>query len=133
MMACGGTGYGFYDAARCNGYSDTMHHFEGSWRRSCIHLLHGEQMISRSRDQTVRRWDLQVCEETKKAKEVYGETIIAVSKDGRCVVTVDLGGGPKAREAETGVVRDFAKGYTWVVGHIDISVDIEQTAGSLEP
>jgi WD40 repeat protein len=97
----------------------------------CIsYTQNGKQMISRSLDRTVRQWDLQVFKEIEKAREVYeeGTRVIALSNDGRWVVTGDFHRGLKAREAETGVVREF-EGYTGVV-RVDISADNKLLAGS---
>jgi len=90
---------------------------------SCIsYLPDGKQMISGSRDKTIRRWDLQEGKEIEEAREVLGNSLeaVEVSRDGRWVVTA--GWEVKVSEVETGIVRTFHEGDEWIIC-IDISVD----------
>jgi WD40 repeat protein len=103
----------------------------------------GEQMISGSRDKTVRKWDLQTGEEIKEARIVCEKQIhaVAVSRDGRCVITAG-GNGPnyegptyvelKAWEVKTGIMKTL-KGHSGRVNSIDISADSKLLAsGSMD-
>ncbi|KAG2336882.1 WD40 repeat-like protein [Suillus weaverae] len=87
----------------------------------------GKQMISGSRDKTIRRWDLRKGKEIKEAREVC-ENIeaVGVSKDGRWVVTAD-GMELKVSEVKTGIVRTFHED-NWI-NCIDISADSTLLAG----
>lgn len=87
----------------------------------------GNQIISGSRDKTVRRWDLQEGKEIAEARDVCEESVyaVAVSRDGRYIAT---GGGEidtgelKAREVKTGIVNVF-QGHSQRVACVDISAD----------
>ncbi|KAG2073848.1 YVTN repeat-like/Quino protein amine dehydrogenase [Suillus decipiens] len=74
--------------------------------QSSSYFPDGQRIISGSWDKTTRQWDL------KAGKEVHA---VAVSRDGRWVVT---GGGDynrgelKAREAETGIVKNIRGPYS---------------------
>ncbi|KAG2336883.1 WD40 repeat-like protein, partial [Suillus weaverae] len=88
----------------------------------------GKQMISRSDDNTIRRWDLREGKEIKEAREVCENCTraVGVSRDGRWVVT---GGGKlKVSEVETGMVRTFHEGNG--ITCIDISMDSMLLAGA---
>ncbi|KAJ8589060.1 WD40 repeat-like protein [Rhizopogon salebrosus TDB-379] len=87
-----------------------------------------KQMMSGSVDGTVRKWDQQAGKEIIGARYVCKEGIheMAVSMDGRWVVTV-CSGGPqvgfclKAREVKTDIVKTF-KGHSEITC-LDISAD----------
>ncbi|KAG2048833.1 YVTN repeat-like/Quino protein amine dehydrogenase [Suillus hirtellus] len=88
---------------------------------SICYFPDGKQMISRSGDKTIRRWDLRDGKEIKEVREVYENRIdaVGVSRDGRWIVTAgdeEL----KVNEVETGIVRIFH--IEWI-GCIDISAD----------
>jgi WD40 repeat protein len=87
-----------------------------------------KQMISRSSDKTIRRWDLRKGKEIKEARAVY-ECVQAVglSRDGRWVVAAQAGETLKANELETGIERTFHDG-NWI-DCIDISADSTLLAG----
>ncbi|KIK45506.1 hypothetical protein CY34DRAFT_801585, partial [Suillus luteus UH-Slu-Lm8-n1] len=73
---------------------------------SCIsYFPDGKQMISGSRDKTIRRWDLRKGKEIEKNREDYEEVrAVGVSRDGRWVVIAGKN-GMKVSEVETGIVR----------------------------
>jgi len=83
-----------------------------------------KRMISISWDMTVRRWDLQAGKEIEKARDVCEGRVfaVAVSRDGRWVVTAGDGGVLNACEVETGNVKSFG-GHSCMVLCIDISAD----------
>jgi WD40 repeat protein len=86
----------------------------------------GQKIISGSRDKTTRLWDLQAGKEIEEAR-VVGEQevdVVAVSSDGRWVVTGELGGVHKikANEVKTGSVKTF-DGHSRGITCIDISMD----------
>jgi WD40 repeat protein len=86
----------------------------------------GKQMISGSRDKTIRRWDLRKGKEIKKDREVYEDVqAVGVSRDGRWIVIAGQK-GIKVNEVETGIVRTFQGGLTIC---IDISTDSTLLAG----
>ncbi|KAG1904521.1 uncharacterized protein F5891DRAFT_746997 [Suillus fuscotomentosus] len=92
---------------------------------SCIsYFPDGKQMISRSRDKTIRRWDLREGKEIEEAREVCGNGIDAVG--GRWVVSAGYTLGLKVSEVETGIVRTF---YIGSIRYIDISTDSALVAG----
>ncbi|KIK37621.1 hypothetical protein CY34DRAFT_810155, partial [Suillus luteus UH-Slu-Lm8-n1] len=81
----------------------------------------GKQMISGSRDETIRRWDLRKGKEMEKDREVFKFVqAVGVSRDGRWVVIAG-GKGIKVSEVETGIVRTFHED-DWIFC-IDISAD----------
>src|SRR5882757_4687270 len=75
----------------------------------------GKRMVSGTLDKTVQQWDLQTGKEIEKARDVHedGVSMVAVSRDGRWVITVTATGGKhddgelKACEVETGIVKTF--------------------------
>ncbi|KAG2737429.1 WD40 repeat-like protein [Suillus brevipes Sb2] len=95
---------------------------------SCIsYFPDGKQMISGSRDKTIRRWDLRKGKEIEKDRQVYEEVAaVGVSRDGRRVVIAG-GNGIKVNEVETGIVRTFHEDD---VECIDISADSTLLAGA---
>jgi WD40 repeat protein len=99
---------------------------------SCIsYFPDGKQMISGSRDKTIRRWDLRKGKEIVKDREVYNRKVlkVGVSRDGRWVVHVIAGEkGIKVSEVETGIVRTFDED-SWI-DCIDISADSTLLAGA---
>ncbi|KAG2073593.1 hypothetical protein BDR04DRAFT_292356 [Suillus decipiens] len=82
---------------------DGKHHGY-KWVSSISYFPNGKQMVSRSHDKTIRRWDLQ---EGKEIEAVYEDYIdaVEVSTDGRWLVTA--GWKLKVGEVETGIVRTF--------------------------
>ncbi|KAG2740513.1 YVTN repeat-like/Quino protein amine dehydrogenase [Suillus brevipes Sb2] len=89
----------------------------------------GKQMISGSRDKTVRRWDLRKGKEIEKDRQVYeGVQAVGVSRDGRWVVINAGGNGIKVSEVETGIVRTFDEDD--LIDCIDISGDSTLLAGA---
>ncbi|KAG2742279.1 YVTN repeat-like/Quino protein amine dehydrogenase [Suillus brevipes Sb2] len=87
----------------------------------------GKEMISGSRDQTIRRWDLRKGKEIEKVRQVFeGVREVGVSKDGRWIV-IASGEGMKVSEVETGIVRTFHEGDG--IYYIDISADSTLLAG----
>jgi WD40 repeat protein len=83
----------------------------------------GKQMISRSRDKTIRRWDLREGKEIKEAREVcdnYHSGEAVVSRDGRWVVTADW--RIKICNIETGNVKTQSRDSCWI-SCMDISPD----------
>ncbi|KIK41073.1 hypothetical protein CY34DRAFT_227797 [Suillus luteus UH-Slu-Lm8-n1] len=95
---------------------------------SCIsYFPDGKQMISGSRDETIRRWDLRKGKEMEKDREVDEYVnALGVSRDGRWVVIAG-GNGIKVSEVETGIVRTFHED-SWI-DCIDISADSTLLAG----
>ncbi|KAJ8585644.1 WD40 repeat-like protein [Rhizopogon salebrosus TDB-379] len=96
----------------------------------------GQKMLSISGDKTTRLWDLQAGTEIEEAR-VVGEQevdVVAVSSDGRWVVTAGILGGVhvtqvKANEVKTGSVKIF-EGHSGIAC-IDISMDSKLlTSGS---
>jgi WD40 repeat protein len=87
----------------------------------------GQKIISGSRDKTTRLWDLQAGKEIEDARVVSEQDVdvVAVSSDGRWVVTGGLGvHNVKANEVKTGSVKTF-EGHSesaWMTC-IDISMD----------
>jgi WD40 repeat protein len=89
----------------------------------------GQKMLSGSGDKTTRLWDLQAGTEIEEAR-VVGEQevdVVAVSSDGRWIVTAGLLGGVhkvKANEVKTGSVKTFEGHFesAWITC-IDISMD----------
>ncbi|KIK32054.1 hypothetical protein CY34DRAFT_40282, partial [Suillus luteus UH-Slu-Lm8-n1] len=86
-------------------------------------------LISGSRDNTARQWDLKTGKEIEEAQGVCEESLsvwaVAVSRNGKWVAT---GGGDRERaklevcEVETGIVKTF-KGHSWRITCIDISAE----------
>jgi WD40 repeat protein len=95
---------------------------------SCIsYFPDGKQMISGSRDKTIRRWDLRKGKEIEKVRQVY-ELVqaVGVSRDGRWVINAG-GNDMKVSEVETGIVRTFHEDD--FICCIDISADSTLLAG----
>ncbi|KAG2070914.1 prolyl oligopeptidase [Suillus decipiens] len=86
---------------------DHENHNEHRYISSISYFPDGKQMISGSRNNTIRRWDLREGKGIEKVREVCENRIeVRVSRDGRWVVTAgrkEL----KVTEVETGVVRTF--------------------------
>ncbi|KAG2744485.1 YVTN repeat-like/Quino protein amine dehydrogenase [Suillus brevipes Sb2] len=95
---------------------------------SCIsYFPDGKEMISGSRDKTIRRWDLLKGKEIEKDREAYENVQeVGVSRDGRWVVIAG-GRSLKVSEVETGIVRRFHEGPWFHC--IDISADSTLLAG----
>ncbi|KAG2740511.1 WD40 repeat-like protein [Suillus brevipes Sb2] len=93
---------------------------------SCIsYFPDGKQMISGSRDKTIRRWDLRKGKEIEKDRQVYEKVLaVGVSRDGRWIVIA--GYGIKVSEVETGIVRTF---HDYWIYCIDVSADSTLLAG----
>jgi WD40 repeat protein len=96
----------------------------------------GQNIISGSWDKTTRLWDLQAGKEIEEARVVGEQEVdaVAVSSDGRWVVTGGLGGVHKlkANEVKTGSVKTF-EGHSLGTTCIDISMDSKLLAsGSLD-
>jgi WD40 repeat protein len=108
-------------------YSTPDGQYEFKYVESISYFPDGKQMISRSRDKTIRRWDLRKGKEIEKAREV-DEYVKAVglSRDGRWVV-IASDKGIKVSEVETGIVRTFHEGDP--IESIDISADSTLLAG----
>jgi len=81
-------------------------------------------MINVSSDKTVLRWDLQAGKEIETARDVCEGRVwaVAVSRDGRWVITAGDGGVLKACEVETGNVKSF-EGHSAIITCIDISAN----------
>jgi WD40 repeat protein len=83
-------------------------------------------MISGSEDKTARQWDLKAGKEIEEARSVCegNAYVLAVSRDGRWVVTGDERVELKAYEAEMAIVKTFnLKGHSNWINCIDISAD----------
>ncbi|KAG2335383.1 WD40 repeat-like protein, partial [Suillus weaverae] len=100
-----------------------------TYHNLCIsYFPDGEQMISGSEDQTVRRWDLQAGKEIEGAREVceQGVHAVGVSGDGRWVVAAGGDdkecGELKVWEVETGIIR-ILEGHSQSITCVDISAD----------
>ncbi|KAG1806553.1 quinon protein alcohol dehydrogenase-like superfamily [Suillus plorans] len=95
---------------------------------SISYFSDGEQMVSGSEDQTVRRWDLQAGKEIEGVREVCEEGVhaVGVSRDGRWIVTAggddNECGELKIWEVRTGITRTF-EGHSQSITCIDISAD----------
>ncbi|KIK38496.1 hypothetical protein CY34DRAFT_809293 [Suillus luteus UH-Slu-Lm8-n1] len=104
----------------------------GDWIQSISYFPDGQRMISGSRDNTARQWDLKAGKEIEEARSDCEGSVwaVAVSRNGRWVAT---GGGDddcgelKACEVETGIVKTF-KGHLDLINCIDISTDNTQLA-----
>ncbi|KAG1811635.1 WD40-repeat-containing domain protein [Suillus variegatus] len=96
--------------------------------QSISYFPDSQRIISGSWDKTTRQWDLKVGKEIEEARGVCEGQVwaVAVSKDGRWVVTASGGDGDRAElkacEVETGIVRTFA-GHSRRINCIDISAD----------
>jgi WD40 repeat protein len=92
--------------------------------RSMHYFPDGKRMISGSDDKTTRHWDMQTGKEIEKAQDVceWKVSAVAVSGDGRWVVTASEDGYLKACEIEMGIVKIF-QGHSQWINCIDISVD----------
>ncbi|OAX39028.1 WD40 repeat-like protein [Rhizopogon vinicolor AM-OR11-026] len=97
-----------------------------------------KRMVSGSYDKTVRQWDLQTGKEIEKSRDVCKHQVgmVAVSRDGRRVITIDgdefYGRGElKVCEVETGIVKKFV-GHTGEVRCFDISMDSSLLASGSE-
>ncbi|KAG2747197.1 YVTN repeat-like/Quino protein amine dehydrogenase [Suillus brevipes Sb2] len=100
---------------------------ECNYVESISYFPDGKQMISGSRDKTIRQWDLRKGKEIERAREVYeGVRAVGVSRDGRWVVIAG-DKGIKVSEVETGIVRTFHEGDR--IDSIDISADSTLLAG----
>ncbi|KAG2737410.1 tricorn protease domain 2-containing protein [Suillus brevipes Sb2] len=97
-------------------------------RVSCIsYFPDGKQMISGSRDKTIRRWDLRKGKEIEKDRQICENVeAVGVSRNGRWVVIAG-GHGIKVSEVETGIVRTLFEDE-WI-DYIDISADSTLLAG----
>ncbi|KAG1877442.1 hypothetical protein F4604DRAFT_1924070 [Suillus subluteus] len=95
--------------------------------KSISYFPNGKQMISRSLDETIRKWDLQEGEEIREARIICEEDVntAAVSRDGRWVIT---GGGEsgraklKAFKVDTGIATTF-EGHSGPITCVDSSLD----------
>jgi WD40 repeat protein len=90
---------------------------------SLSYLPDGKTMISGSWDGTVRRWDLQAGKEIEDARYVCEGGMespgwVALSRDGRWVITLEDGKVLKAHDVGTGIVKTFQGNI-----FIDISAD----------
>jgi WD40 repeat protein len=92
--------------------------------RSIHYFPDGKRMISGSDDKTTRQWDMQTGKEIEKARDVCECSVsaVAVSRDGRWVVTANADGYLKACEIETGIVKTF-QGHSQWINCIDICAD----------
>ncbi|KAG1794681.1 WD40-repeat-containing domain protein [Suillus plorans] len=101
----------------------------GNLIQSISYFPDGQRMISGSEDKTARQWDLKAGKEIEDSRSICENEVraVAVSRDGRWVVT-STGGGDrssaelKACEVETGNVKTF-KGHSRRIRCIDISMD----------
>jgi WD40 repeat protein len=101
---------------------------EGKYAEFISYFPDGRQMISGSRDKTIRRWDLRKGKEIEKDRQVVEDVrAVGVSRDGRWVVAAGGRDGIKVSEVETGIVRTFREDYSWC---IDISADSTLLAGA---
>jgi WD40 repeat protein len=96
----------------------------------------GQKMLSGAGDKTTRLWDLHAGTETEEARVGEQEVdVVAVSSDGRWVVTAGVLGGVhkvKANEVKTGSVKIF-EDHSLGIACIDISMDSKLLAsGSLD-
>ncbi|KAJ8582338.1 WD40 repeat-like protein [Rhizopogon salebrosus TDB-379] len=86
----------------------------------------GQKMLSGADDKTTRLWDLHAGTEIEEARVVGEQEVdmVAVSSDGRWVVTAGILGvhKVKANEVKTGSVETF-EGHTLGITCIDISMD----------
>jgi WD40 repeat protein len=110
---------------------DGKHHeYQGV---SCLsYFPDGKQIISGSRDRTIRRWDLREGKEIVEDLEVCENRIraVGVSSNGRWVVTAGGSGELKVSEVETGIVRTFFdEGHFVWITCIDVSLDSTLVAG----
>ncbi|KAG1859348.1 hypothetical protein DFJ58DRAFT_288372 [Suillus subalutaceus] len=96
----------------------------GNWIRSMSYFPDGQRMISGSLDGISRQWDLKAGKEIEEARNVCEGSAhaVAVSRDGRWVVTGGGRGELKACEVETGIVKIF-EGHSRQIYCIDISAD----------
>ncbi|KAJ8582334.1 WD40 repeat-like protein [Rhizopogon salebrosus TDB-379] len=99
---------------------------EENWGPAIAYFPDGQKIISGSRDGTTRLWDLQAGKEIEDARVISEQDVdvVAVSSDGRWVVTGGLGGVHKVKtnEVKTGSVKTFgyhSRGITC----IDISMN----------
>jgi WD40 repeat protein len=114
------------------GHERSFYHTADGERRasnaglSIAYFPDGQKIISGSRDKTTRLWDLQAGKEIEEARLVGEQAVnaVAVSSDGRWVVTGELGGvhKVKANEVKTGSVTTFKGHSPWIIC-IDISMD----------
>ncbi|KAG2055086.1 WD40 repeat-like protein [Suillus hirtellus] len=101
----------------------------GNLIQSISYFPDGQRMISGSEDRTARQWDLKAGKEIEDSRSICENEVraVAVSRDGRWVVT-STGGGDrssaelKACEVETENVKTF-KGHSRRIRCIDISMD----------
>jgi WD40 repeat protein len=94
------------------------------WIRSISDFPDGQRMISGSDDKTARQWDLKAGKEIGDAQSICEECVytVAVSRDGRYVVTGGGRGELKVCEVGTGIVRTF-EGHSQAINCVDISAD----------
>ncbi|KAG2338121.1 WD40 repeat-like protein [Suillus weaverae] len=105
----------------------------GKWISSISYFPDGQRMISGSDDKTARQWDLKAGKEIEEVRGVCEGMVyaVAVSRDGRWVVTGEGNGELKGYEVETGIIKTFENHSNWV--HcIDISADNTLLAGGGE-
>ncbi|KAJ8596235.1 WD40 repeat-like protein [Rhizopogon salebrosus TDB-379] len=100
---------------------------ENNWGPTIAYFPDGQKIISGSADKTIRLWDLQAGKEIEDARFVGEQEVdvVAISRDGRWVVTAgELGGVYKVRanEVKTGSVKTFEGHSQWIIC-IDISMD----------
>ncbi|KAG2068946.1 WD40 repeat-like protein, partial [Suillus decipiens] len=96
----------------------------GGGIRSISYFPDGQRIISGSLDKTTRQWDLKAGEEIEEARDVCEKQVwaVAVSQDGRWVVTGGDSGELKACEVETGIVKIF-EGHSRDINAVDISAE----------
>ncbi|KAJ8589987.1 WD40 repeat-like protein [Rhizopogon salebrosus TDB-379] len=99
---------------------------EDLWGPAIAYFPDGQKIISGSADKTTRLWDLQAGKEIEEARVVGEQKVdaMAVSSDGRWVVTGGLGGvhKVKANEVKAGSVKTF-EGRSLGITCVDISMD----------
>ncbi|KAG2743107.1 YVTN repeat-like/Quino protein amine dehydrogenase [Suillus brevipes Sb2] len=94
---------------------------EGKYAEFISYFPDGKQMISGSRDKTIRRWDMRKGKEIEKDRQVVeGVHGVGVSRDGRWVVIAGKN-DIKVSEVKTGIARTFHED-DWIL-FIDISAD----------
>jgi WD40 repeat protein len=96
----------------------------GSRITSISYFPDGQRMIGGSDDKTTRQWDVKAGKEIEEAQGVCEGSVreVAVSRNGRWVVSGGELGELKACEGETGIVKTF-KGHSQTINCIDISAD----------
>jgi WD40 repeat protein len=96
----------------------------GSQITSISYFPDGQRMIGGSDDKTTRQWDVKAGKEIEEAQGVCEGSVreVAVSRNGRWVVSGGELGELKACESETGIAKTF-KGHSQTINCIDISAD----------